>query len=134
VGTERVLPVGVRSLSREELLDARKLGLNYVSANEILERDLVTLAQNVLDSVGRDRVYLSIDMDVMDPAYAPGVGNPEPFGLSPAQVRDFINLLGGKLVGLDFVEVSPPHDCGMTSLLAARLIREAIAVMQKNQM
>lgn len=134
VGMGHVLPVGVRSLSKSELLDAKKLGLNYILAGEIFERDIVTLAREALDSVRRDRIYLSVDMDVIDPAYAPAVGNPEPFGLSPTQVREFINVLGGTLVGLDFVEVSPPHDHGETSLLAARLIREAIAVIHKNQM
>lgn len=134
VGTEHVLPVGVRSLSKEELLDAKKLGLDYVRASEMFERDMVMSAQKALDSVRKDHVYLSVDMDVIDPAYAPAVGNPEPFGLSPAQVRDFINALGGRLVGLDFVEVSPPHDRGTTSLLAARLVRESVAVIHKNQM
>ncbi|MFQ6128866.1 MAG: agmatinase [Thermoplasmata archaeon] len=132
VGIDHVLPVGVRSLSKEELIDAGNLGLSYIPACEIFERKLMaSVARKALSFIERKQVYLSVDMDVIDPAYAPAVGNPEPFGLTPSQVREFIDLLGSKLVGLDFVEVSPPHDWGSTSLLAARLIREAIAATKK---
>ena len=135
VGVDHVIPVGVRSFSREESTDAADLGLSYIPASEIFEKKLMaTTARKALSFIERSDIYLSVDMDVVDPAYAPGVGNPEPFGLTADQVRELIDLLGSRLVGVDFVEVSPPHDCGTTSLLTARLIREAIAVMKKAHM
>ncbi|MDD2626665.1 MAG: arginase family protein, partial [Candidatus Methanomethylophilus sp.] len=63
------------------------------------------------------------------PAYAPGTGTPEPFGLKPLDVKKAINLVGDRLAGFDVVEVCPPADpAGITSVLAARLINEARAV------
>src|SRR2546426_951607 len=77
-------------------------------------------------AIGREKVYLTIDTDAIDPAFAPAVGNPEPFGLTPLQVKAVVNTLAPKLVGMDINEVSPAWDQGQTALLAARLIREAI--------
>ncbi|MFQ6106288.1 MAG: agmatinase [Thermoplasmata archaeon] len=132
VGTDHVLPIGIRSLSKEELTDAKELGLSYIPASEIFEKKLMgTVARKALSLVERRDIYLSIDLDVIDPAFAPGVGNPEPCGLTPTQVSELIDLLGSRLVGVDFTEVSPPHDDGITSLLAAFLTRETIAAIEK---
>jgi len=62
-------------------------------------------------------------MDVIDPAFAPGVGTPEPFGLTPFEVIQTLNFLSDRLVAFDCVEVCPTVDNGNTSALAARLVR-----------
>src|SRR2546428_203518 len=72
---------------------------------------------------------IPIVIDGVDPAFAPAVGNPEPFGLAPLQVKKVIGMLAPDLVGMDLNEVSPAWDFGQTSLLAARLIREAIVAI-----
>lgn len=73
-------------------------------------------------------IYVSVDMDVFDPAFAPGIGNPEPCGLSPKDFLDFLrNLRGNRIVGFDIVEVCPPYDNGNTSILAAKLILEILS-------
>ena len=126
VGVENVIYMGVRSYSKEEREDLERLGLTYVSAYEVHDRGIVATTMRALKEIDRDRVYLTIDMDGIDPAYAPAVGNPEPFGLAPLQVKKAIGLLGPMLVGMDLNEVSPAWDFGQTSLLAARLVREAI--------
>ena len=97
-----------------------------MSVYDIHERGIVAATERALRAINRDKVYLTIDIDGVDPAYAPGVGNPEPFGLAPLQVKKVIGLLAPHLVGMDLNEVSPAWDFGQTSLLAARLIREAI--------
>ena len=75
-----------------------------------------------------EKVYISIDMDVFDPAFAPGVGNPEPEGLSPTTVFDMIWELEPKICGFDVVELCPPFDpSGITSILAAKTLFELIA-------
>lgn len=74
-----------------------------------------------------NRVYISVDMDSIDPAYAPGTGTPEPLGLSPVEVMQLISLASKEadVVGLDVVEVNPLVDCNnITSLLAAKLIMQ----------
>ena len=126
VGVEHVVYMGVRSYSAEEREDLERLGLTYVSAYDIHDRGIRAATERALKSVNRDKIYLTIDMDGVDPAYAPAVGNPEPFGLAPLQVKNVIARLAPDLVGMDLNEVSPAWDFGQTTLLAARLIREAI--------
>ncbi len=111
VGKEKIISLGVRSASKEEIEDAKKLGFIYYSS---LNSD-----------INFDKIYLSIDIDVFDPCYAPGVSNPEPMGLG-YEVLDFIKNLAGKVIALDVVEVCPPYDDERASLLAAKLIRDFI--------
>jgi agmatinase len=73
-----------------------------------------------------ERIYISLDIDAIDPAYAGATGTPEPFGLTPRDVKYIIGQAAPRLAGLDIMEVSPHYDSGSTSLLAARLAREAI--------
>lgn len=126
VGADHVVYLGVRSFSREEREDLERLGLTYVSAFEIQDRGIETGVKRAMRAIGRDKIYLTIDIDGVDPAFAPAVGNPEPFGLAPREVKKMIEILGPHLVGMDLNEVSPAWDSGQTALLAARLIREAI--------
>lgn len=126
VGVENVIYMGVRSYSQEEREDLERLGLTYISVYEIHDSGIASAAMRALKQINRDKIYLTIDIDGIDPAYAPGVGNPEPFGLAPLQVKKLLGILGPHLVGMDLNEVSPAWDFGQTALLAARLIREAI--------
>jgi agmatinase len=129
VGVSNVVYMGVRSFSKEEAEALEELGLFYVSAFDVHEHGMEWAVENALANVDRERVYLTIDMDGLDPAYAPAVGNPEPFGLTPLQVKRAIDLLGSRLVGMDINEVAPPWDHGQTALLAARLVGEAIVAI-----
>jgi len=126
VGVEHVVYLGVRSYSREEREDLERLGLTYVSVYDIHDRGIAAGVDRALKAINRDKLYLTIDMDGVDPAFAPAVGNPEPFGLAPLHVKKLIGMLAPHLVGIDLNEVSPAWDFGQTALLAARLIREAI--------
>jgi agmatinase len=88
-----------------------------------------------LDSVKNEKIYLTIDIDGVDPAFAPGTGTQEPFGLLPIDVKRLINAIGDRLVGMDVVEICPPYDHGgITSTLGARLIKEGIAVYTKHNL
>ncbi|TLZ70249.1 MAG: agmatinase [Methanobacteriota archaeon] len=129
VGFDRTVYAGVRSFSAEEKEDRERLGLSFISAYEIHQRGIERATDRALHAIGREKVYLTIDTDAIDPAFAPAVGNPEPFGLTPLQVKGVVNTLAPRLVGMDINEVSPAWDQGQTALLAARLIREAIIGM-----
>ena len=126
VGVENVIYMGVRSFSEEEREDLERLGLTYISVYDVHESGIAAATERALKAINRDHIYLTIDIDGVDPAYAPAVGNPEPFGLAPLQVKRLLGILGPHLVGMDLNEVSPTWDFGQTALLAARLIREAI--------
>jgi agmatinase len=120
VGVEHVVYIGVRSYSREEREDLERLGLTYVSVYDVHERGIAAAVDRALKAVHRDQIYLTIDIDGVDPAFAPAVGNPEPFGLTPLQVKKLIGILAPHLVGMDLNEVSPAWDGGQTALLGAR--------------
>jgi agmatinase len=127
VGKGNVFAFGVRSISGEE--DYKKA--LYADAFRIHEEGCEKVFREMLSKLKRRPVYLSLDIDGIDPAYAPGTGTPEPFGLTPLEVKHVIDELGDRLVGFDVVEVCPPYDNGNTSALAARMIREVIAVKWK---
>ena len=126
VGAHNVVVLGVRSVSREEVDDNKTIGMPYVTAHEVARDGIQASVQRALNMLKTERLYISIDIDVIDPAYAAATGTPEPFGLSPRDVKYVLGQAAPRLVGLDIMEVAPPYDQGNTSALAARLAREAI--------
>lgn len=126
LGSKNVVVLGVRSMSRDEKEDNDRIGMPYYSADDIHREGIVAVARKALDRLTTEKVYISLDIDGVDPAYAPGTGTPEPFGLSPLDVKTIVDMASPRLAGMDIMEVSPPWDNGNTSALAARLAREAI--------
>lgn len=131
VGTKNVVPIGIRSMSGEEHRDALTDDLKYYDMATVNEMGMKTLLEDVMDELGEARLYLSVDMDVLDPAYAPGVGNPEPYGLKPQDIKTCIEVIASKLVGFDIMELSPPYDNGNTAALAGRFVRSLIALRSR---
>ena len=130
MGVENIVPVGIRSIYSGELADARLKGLTYITADAFRENELPVLL-DYLDGLLSDKVYISLDIDGIDPAFAPGVGTPEPFGLDPLVVRDITRHFSDRLVGYDVVEVCPPADNGNTAALAAKLVRDVIGITSR---
>lgn len=129
VGNDRIQLLGVRSLSKGEKEEADKIKFRYYTVSEVKRRGVPKLLKNV------SQFYLSLDFDVLDPSYAPGVSNPEPLGLHLNDILECIQLLAPKLVGFDLVEVCPPYDNnGITSILAAKTIQYLIANAWKKQL
>jgi len=129
IGLRNMVFVGVRAFCGEEANLVRQKGVKYVTAHEVLKHD-VSKTVNVLVKFIRNcsRVYLTIDMDVFDPSFAPAVGNPEPEGLTPTLVLDILSYItDNKLLGLDITEITPNYDVNdITSILAAKLIMEIV--------
>lgn len=128
----RVLQVGLRGqlYAADDLDFARANRVMMVTAEEFHARGVAGLKRQLARF--RDRpTYLSLDIDVVDPAFAPGTGTPQVGGLSSAQILELVRALAGlKLVGADLVEVSPPFDsAGITSLLAANLLHEILCLL-----
>ncbi len=123
-----IVQVGLRGLLSdwEDVEEARAAGVRQFTACEVEEKGFTP----VLGAIPKDRpVYLSLDIDVFDPAIAPGTGTPEPGGLTYRQVTSLIREIAGKvtLVGMDVVEVNPACDpTGITALLAARVIIDTL--------
>jgi len=124
IGVENVISLGVRSISDEENMNEA----NFIDSFEIKREGMEKSLKKALKILGNpEKVYMSLDIDGLDPIFAPGTGTPEPFGLTDTDVKYVIDALAAKLVGFDVVEVSPPYDHGQTANLAARLVREVIA-------
>ena len=129
VGGDKVCSIGTRSVSRAEISEARGIGLKFIESGWTELREYLADLIDDLDGP----VYLSLDMDAIDPAFAPGVGTPEPFGMTPYEVIQTINFFADRIVGFDCVEVCPPYDNGNTSALAARLTRHLVGAIWQTQ-
>jgi guanidinobutyrase len=130
---EHVFQIGLRGTgyTAEDFDWARERGFTVVQAEELWHRSASPLMAKIRESLGDRPVYLSFDIDSLDPAYAPGTGTPEIGGLTTIQALEIIRGCHGlSLVGADLVEVSPPYDPqGNTALLAANLLFEMLCVL-----
>lgn len=126
IGNENLAVLGIRSAEKQEFEDAKKHNLFYVDSNEIRENGIKNAINNTLSHLKHKKTYLTIDIDVLDPAYAPGTGTPEPFGLTPFDIIECIDFFSSNLIGFDIVEICPPFDNGETAITAAKIVRFAI--------
>lgn len=127
----KMVQIGLRATgySAEDFDWSRQHGVRVVQAEECWYRSLAPLMDEVRATIGPEvPVYLSFDIDGLDPSVAPGTGTPEPGGLTASQGLEIIRgCFGLDLVGCDLVEVSPPYDTtGNTALLAANLLFEML--------
>ncbi len=118
---DRFVQVGIRSRSPEQTRRAAKFGVLSLGADGLDE-----IPANFFEAP----LYISIDIDGLDPAFAPGVSHPEPGGLTTREVLGLISLARGNILGADVVEVNPERDINLqTAHVAVRLIKELVAGM-----
>jgi agmatinase len=126
------IQVGMRGsvYSRDSLDDSRKMGFDLVTTVEAQEQGLANVLLRIHDRVGDAKVFVSFDIDFVDPAFAPGTGTPEVGGFTSSEALRFVRGLKGlDLVGFDIVEVLPQHDPSqITALLAANIVYEFISL------
>ena len=123
IDINNIAVLGVRSAEKEEYIEAKKQGLFHIDAFDIKREGIKKALEKTKKHLGNKKIYLTFDMDAVDPSYAPGVSTPEPFGITPFDVIEIFDFFSPQLVGFDIVEVCPPYDKGETSLLAAKFIR-----------
>ncbi len=130
---ERSLHIGIRGplYSERDLADDAELGFRVVDAMEVGRLGADVVADRIRERVGSAPLYLSIDIDVLDPAHAPGTGTPEAGGLTSRELLGILRGLAGlPLVGADLVEVSPAYDhAELTAIAAAHVGYELLALM-----
>lgn len=119
--------IGIRSGSREEFEFAAENEIPFFTARDVREKGIDLVLDRALQGMDCERLYLSIDLDALDPSFAPAVGNPEPFGLTSWDAKRVIERTAPRAAGLDITELTPAYDRGETALLAARLAREFMA-------
>lgn len=125
--TDNYISIGIRSGTRDEYSLARSRGITFYPADSIENKGIPHVIAELFRHFDTGHLYLSLDMDVLDPAYAPALGTPEPFGLTDGQVLSLIRWLAPRSVGFDLVEIAPGFDSGNTALLGAKFVCEFIA-------
>jgi agmatinase len=126
-GAQNILHVGARAFVKEELEFLKENNIKTISDRQIREGKGSHLLKEFTSSF--DSLYTSFDLDVLDPAYAPGVGNPEAAGMTSRELFDLIySLENKKVTGVDIVELNPQYDNGATSSIAAKIMSTLIAM------
>ena len=120
--------IGVRTPEKEEMDNIKKYGLPIITPFDIIRHGIQKTEEIILNRIGKN-TYVSLDMDVIDPAFAPGVSVPVPLGLRNVEVALLLKSIVKKgICGLDIMEVCPNYDIkDRTSHLASRIISEVIA-------
>jgi agmatinase len=117
----RLVQVGIRTMDGHQYEQAKRFGVEVIEM-----KDIGKIGQIKFDGP----VYLSLDLDCLDPAYAPGVSHHEPGGMSTREVLGIIRNFKGRLVGADIVEYNPERDLhGMTGMVAGKILKEIIGRM-----
>ena len=129
-GPENIIHVGARAFVKEELEFLTEHNISTISDSDIRNGDGPKLLKQLTDKF--ENLYVSIDLDVLDPAFAPGVGNPEAIGITSRELYDMIESLENKTIkAADIVELNPSFDNGSTASLAARMISVIISMNLK---
>jgi len=137
IDTAAYVQVGIRGPTGgpQDYADALRLGTRMITLEEALERGVAAIIEEIISKVGRRATYVTLDIDAVDPAFAPGTGTPEVGGFTSHQILQLVRGLSRlNVVGADVVEVSPPFDHGhITAILAANLVFEILSVMALGQ-
>lgn len=135
INTRTSVHVGTRGplYSPTDLSDDEELGFQVISSVDLQDRGLPWGLQRLRDRVGDTPIYISIDIDVLDPAHAPGTGTPEAGGLTSRELLGFVRSLSThNVVGADVVEVAPAYDhAEITGIAAAHVAYELLSVMAR---
>lgn len=133
IDTGAYIQVGIRGPTSNfhDLQDARDLGARVITIDEALSSGVPAIVQEIHEKAAGKPVYVSLDIDSVDPAFAPGTGTPEVGGFTAHQMLQLVRGLNGlNLVGFDLVEVSPPYDHGdITAILASNLVFEFLSLI-----
>jgi agmatinase len=130
---QNIAVLGIRSAEKEEYEQAQEQGLFFRDAFTINKIGIGKSIQQTKTHLKGKQIYLTLDIDVVDPAYAPGTSTPEPFGFTPLDVLEIIEAFSPQLIGCDVVEVCPPYDHGQTAVLAAKLVQTFISGIWRNR-
>lgn len=131
----KIFEVGTRSACQEEIAYAKKSGIEFFTSQQIIKQG----SQFVLEQLKKKlepykNVYLTVDMDVLDPAFAPAVQNPEAEGITTTDLLDIVcGLCDKRVVGFDVLEIAPTYDQGVSAVVAAKVVFELLCQLEKSR-
>jgi agmatinase len=131
----KIIEVGTRSVCKEELAYAKRAGIGFFTSQQVRNKGAKQIAEQLKDNLTEyENVYVSVDMDVLDPAYVPAVQNPEADGLEPHMLFD---ILGGicdrRVIGFDVLEIAPVYDQGISAIQAAKVMFEMLCQLENSR-
>src|SRR4030043_33876 len=131
----KIIEVGTRAVCKEELAYAKKSGIDFFTSQQIRKEGSAQITQRLREKLAPyDKVYVSVDMDVLDPAYAPAVQNPEAEGIETHTLLDILcSLCDKRVVGFDILEIAPNYDQGGTAIQAAKVVFEVLCALEKSR-
>lgn len=137
IDSSAYLQIGIRGPTSfaNDLSDAEKMGAKILTIDRVFEMGIPAVITEMKETIGEKPVYVSLDIDAVDPAFAPGTGTPEVGGLSSYEILQLVRGLQDlNMIGIDLVEVSPPYDHGdITAILASNLAFEFISLLALQQ-
>ncbi len=131
----KIIEVGTRSVCKEELAYAKKAGIEFFTSQQIKREGADKIIRALKGKLAPyENVYLTVDMDVLDPAFAPAVQNPEPEGIDTTTLLDIVcALCDRRVVGFDVLEVAPIYDQGVSAVVAAKVMFEMLCQLEKSR-
>jgi len=131
----RIIEIGTRAICKEELEYAKKADIEFITTHQIRKEGVEWTVEEVSRLLSNvKRIYLTVDMDVLDPAFVPGVQNPEPDGLCAHMFYDLLSgIINERITAFDVVEVTPPYDNGVTSIQAAKTVFEILSALERRR-
>jgi agmatinase len=129
----KIVEVGTRAVCKEELAYAKKAGIDFFTSQQIRKEGATQITRSLKEALAPyENLYLTVDMDVLDPAFAPAVQNPEPEGIETHTLLDILCALCDKrVVGFDVVEIAPVYDQGISAVAAAKVMFEVLCRLEK---
>ena len=128
--------IGIRGplYSTDDLKNDRELGFKTIHCDEFQTQSIDQIVKRIKDRIGNNPLYISIDIDVLDPAHAPGTGTPEVAGMTTREIQNVLRgLAGSQLVSADVVEVAPAYDhAALTSTAAATIVYELVNLIARS--
>ena len=129
----KIVEVGTRAVCKEELAYAKKAEIEFFTTQQIRKEGSKQVAHLLKEKLAKYKnLYLSIDMDILDPAFVPAVQNPEAEGLDMGTFLDILESVCDKrVIGFDVLEIAPNFDQGVSAIQAAKVIFEVLACLEK---
>ena len=131
----KIIEVGTRSVCKEELAYAAEASVKFFTSQQIIKNGSEQVAEQLKEELDcYDNLYLTVDMDVLDPAFVPAVQNPEPEGITITSLLDLVLAQCDKrVIGFDVSEVAPIYDQGVSAIAAAKVIFEMLCQLEKSR-
>ena len=131
----KIIEVGTRAVCKEELKYAKEANIDFFTTQYIRKEGSALVAKLLKEKLATCKnVYLSVDMDILDPAFVPAVQNPEGDGLGMHHLLDILgSICDERVVGFDVLEIAPDYDRGVSAVQAAKVIFEMLCSLEKSR-